>query len=98
MNDWNIVMLALQGFVIGVVLFQLVKFRKQDDKLYPELDDTPVTRRLFALVGLVAVIGIAQLIQYEINTRECVENTREVLLNATTVAEIRDYSAEVKCQ
>lgn len=98
MSDPRILLLtlALNGLVFGMVVGQLVRFRRRGGKLSAAWDERPVSRLLLTAVALAGLILLTRLVALDLNTRECLEDTREALISAR----LGDYQGPltIECQ
>lgn len=79
MSWFEAILLLIQGGVCGLVIAELVRFTKRDGKLYPMMDERPVSRTLLAAVALVGLMITLRLVSVDVDTRVCIEETREAI-------------------
>lgn len=94
MNWPTILFLAIAGLTLGILLAQLVGFRRRAGIVAFTVDERPVSRRFVVIALVVVTIGVARLMYLDLDTRNCIEETRAAIIAARTAEQISPLSEE----
>lgn len=94
MNWPAVVFLAIAGLTLGILLAQLVGFRRRAGIVVFTADERPVTRRFVVLALIVVTVGVARLMYLDLDTRDCIEETRAAIIAARTAEEVSPLTEE----